>query len=111
MATSESMGAYILDQLGELPSVFIRKMFGEYALYSEGKVVALICRDTLFVKITDPGKEFVGKNYKEGFAYPGARASMEITEGLLADQEWITQLISITEENVPFPKPKKKRKK
>ncbi len=37
-----------------------RKMFGEYALYVDGKVVALVCDDHLFVKLTEPGTKFVG---------------------------------------------------
>ncbi len=41
-------------------------MFGEYALYCDQRVVALICDDQVFVKITDPGKAYVGERYEEG---------------------------------------------
>ncbi|HYV34040.1 MAG TPA: TfoX/Sxy family protein, partial [Candidatus Limnocylindria bacterium] len=79
MATKQSTIDYLLDQLSELRQVRARKMFGEYALYCNEKVVALVCDDTLFVKITDAGKKVVGKNYREGFAYPGAKASIRIS--------------------------------
>ncbi len=69
MATKQSTIDYILDQLAAVPGVSARKMFGEYALYYMGKVVALVCDDTLFVKITDAGRAFVGKDHEEGFAY------------------------------------------
>lgn len=109
MATKESTVEYITDQLVDVPDIATRKMFGEYALYCGKKVVALICDDTLFVKITDEGRNFVGKNYTEGFAYKGAKASMKIDEDLLEDREWLSRLILITEENLPEPKPKKKK--
>ena len=47
---------FILDQLRDVQLIRARKMFGEYALYCGDKVVALVCDDQLFVKITEPGK-------------------------------------------------------
>lgn len=107
MATEQSTVDFILDQLVSLGDVSARKMFGEYALYCDGRVVALICDDTLFVKITEPGKAFVGSYYVEGNAYPGAKPSMVIDEEKIEDREWLSELIRITTENVPMPKPKK----
>jgi DNA transformation protein len=108
MSTKQSTVDYILDQLSGIDSISARKMFGEYALYAEGKVVALVCDDSLFVKTTDEGKKFVGKHYKEGEAYPGAKPSMCIDEDLIDDREWLTELIDITAKYAPAPKPKKK---
>jgi TfoX/Sxy family transcriptional regulator of competence genes len=109
MATKASTIEYITDQLVDVSDIITHKMFGEYAMYCGKKVVALICDDILFVKITDEGKDFVGKNYKEGFAYKGAKASMQIDGDLLEDREWISKLIEITAESLPEPKPKKKK--
>lgn len=100
-----------MDQLSGVPTVAARKMFGEYALYCESRVVALVCDDTLFVKITEPGKEFIGDSYEEGPAYSGAKPSMVIPEDKIEDREWLGELIRITTENVPLPKPKKPKKK
>jgi DNA transformation protein len=107
MATSQDTIDFILDQLAEVPDVRARKMFGEYALYCDKKVVGLVCDDTLFVKITDAGKAFVGERYEEGFAYPGAKASMRIDADILEDRRWIAELITITASALPLPKPKK----
>jgi TfoX/Sxy family transcriptional regulator of competence genes len=109
MATKRSTIEYIEDQLTEIPLIHSRKMFGEYALYCGTKVVALVCDDKLFVKITEEGKMFVGEHYEEGRAYPGARPSMYIDEDMIDDHEWLCELIRITEQSLPLPKPKEKK--
>lgn len=113
MATSVSLVEYITDQLVSVPGISTRKMFGEYAMYCGKKVVALICDDTLFIKITREGKEFAKETlddkYKEGAAYPGAKPWMQIDADLLEERNWISALIKITEMNLPEPKVKKKK--
>ncbi|NTW30781.1 MAG: TfoX/Sxy family protein [Candidatus Moranbacteria bacterium] len=102
MSTKQSTVDYILDQLVSLDGdVSVRKMFGEYALYCDGKVVALVCDDTLFVKITNEGKEFVGSSYREGSPYPGAKPAMEIDDDRLEDREWLSELIRVTADALP----------
>jgi len=110
MATSQETMDYIMDQLSALPTVRSRKMFGEHAIYCEEKVVALVCNDQVFVKITEPGKALVGKTYEEGAAYAGAKPSMVIDAGVLDDHEQFCTLIRATAEALPAPKPKKPRK-
>jgi len=109
MATSETTIRFLLDQLSDLPGVRTRKMFGEYALYCGEKVVALVCDDQLFVKITAPGKALVGERYAEGFAYPGAKASILVGADELDDHERLTTLVRVTAAALPSPKPKKAR--
>ena len=107
MATSQATIDYILDQLTAVAHVSAQKMFGEYALYVGSKVVALVCENTLFVKITEAGREYVGKSYEEGCAYEGAKPSMIISEELIEDRQWLTELLELTAEHLPEPKPKK----
>ena len=109
MATSEKTIRFLLDQLSDLAGVRARKMFGEYALYCGEKVVALVCDDQLFVKITAPGKALVGESYAEGFAYPGAKASILVGADALDDHEHLTTLVRVTADALPSPKPKKPR--
>lgn len=111
MATQASTIEYILDQLASVPEVRARKMFGEYALYCRDKVVALVCDDILFVKITEAGREFVGDAYEEGLPYPTAKPWIQIDPDRLEDREWLYELVCITEEALPAPKPKKGKKK
>lgn len=53
MACSDNFVQYILDQTSEAGSIHVRKMFGDYGLYCDGKIVGLICDDLLFLKVTD----------------------------------------------------------
>ncbi len=108
MSTSQTTIDYILDQLTSVSVVSARKMFGEYALYVGSKVVALVCDDTLFVKITEAGKEHLGESYEEGCAYEGAKPSMVISEELIEDRHWLAELFELTAQALPEPKPKKK---
>lgn len=108
MSTKPSTIEFILDQLSGAGELRVRKMFGEYALYCDEKVVALVCDDQLFVKITDPGLEYVGDKFKEGRAYKGAKPSMLVDGDLIEDREWVRGLIRVTADALPRPKPKKK---
>jgi TfoX/Sxy family transcriptional regulator of competence genes len=110
MATKQSTVDYILDQLASVGDVSTKKMFGEYALCVDSKVVGLVCDDNLFIKITEPGKKFAGKYYQEGYAYPGAKVSMLIDGEQIEDREWLSELIRITADNLPLAKKKKSKK-
>jgi DNA transformation protein and related proteins len=106
MATSQSTIDFLLDQLSGLAGVRVRKMFGEYALYVGDLVVALVCDDQLFVKITAPGKALVGQHYAEGVAYPGAKPSILVGAEVLEDHERLNELIRATAAALPPPKAK-----
>ena len=107
MASDLSFVEFIVDQIQDIGVIHYRKMFGEYALYCNDKVVALICDNQLFVKPTKAGKIFIGKTVEKP-AYEGAKPSFLI-EDKLEDSEWISKLITITEKELPVPKPKSKR--
>jgi DNA transformation protein len=107
VATSKSTIDYLLDQLSSLPTVRSRRMFGEYALYCDEKVVALVCDSQLFVKVTPAGRELVGSLYEEGEAYPGARPSMLIGAEFIDNSDKLCALIRATADALPAPKPRK----
>jgi TfoX/Sxy family transcriptional regulator of competence genes len=50
MATQRAAIDFLLAKLREPNRFSARPMFGEYALYADGRVVALICDDRLYVK-------------------------------------------------------------
>ena len=106
MSTEQSFADYIVEQASPAGDVYARKMFGEYALYCDNKVVGLITDNTLYIKITDEGKAFVGDSYQEGNAYNGAKTSMVISDDLMSDRDWFTDLVRITAQNLPSPKKK-----
>lgn len=111
MATQQDTIDHLLEQLSGLPSVRARKMFGEYALYCDEKVVALVCDDQVFLKITPPGRELVGEPIVEGEAYPGAKPSMVVGAEFIEDPERLCELVQATAAALPAPKPKKPKAK
>jgi TfoX/Sxy family transcriptional regulator of competence genes len=108
MPTDASIVDFILDQLSSLHDVRARSMFGEYALYVEEKVVGLICDNQLFIKYTDTGKVFAQGRFEEGYAYPGAKVSMNVTDQI-DDNQFLCELVSITAKSLPIAKAKKKK--
>lgn len=112
MASKQDNVDFILEQLTDAGDVSARKMFGEYAIYCRGKIVALFCDDQLFVKPTDAGRAFIGKvsQVKEGPPYPGAKLWFAIGGDHWEDGEWLSELVRITERALPPPKPKSPKK-
>ena len=110
MATQESTADFLTAQVSDAGSVRNRKMFGEYALYCDEKVVALICDDKLFVKPTDVGTVFAN-NPELAPPYPGSKPFLLIEEDKWEDRDWLTELIRITAAALPVPKVKKPKKK
>ena len=107
MSTDAGFIEFVVDQIECRDRVRFCKMFGEYALYLDNKVVALVCDNQCFVKPTPGGRAFIGE-VTEGFPYRGAKAAFLI-EDRLEDREWFTELLQITARELPAPKPKKKR--
>lgn len=108
MATAPETMAFLLDQLESLPHVTSRRMFGEYALYLEGKVVAFVCDDTLFLKPTEPGdaRLLAEGKFDAAPAYPGSKLYRRITADLWEDREWLAGLLQLTAGALPEPKPR-----
>ncbi len=109
MATDKSFVEFIVDQIEHVGQVTFKKMFGEYAVYCNGKVVALVCDNQFFIKPTEGGRAFIG-NALETPAYPGAKPSFLIDDRV-EDREWISNLIRITCEELPEQKTKEKKQK
>jgi TfoX/Sxy family transcriptional regulator of competence genes len=84
-----------------------KAMFGEYALYLDGRVVALVCRDTLFVKPTE-GALALLPNCKQGPPYPGAKAHLVIGNRL-GDADLMARLFQQVAEDIPAPTTKQIR--
>ena len=108
MASDENFVRFIIDQIDSTEQTRYRKMFGEYAIYCNEKVVALVCDNQLFVKPTKAGRKFIGE-VVEAPPYKGAKPSFLIEEQI-EDKEWLSELIALTEKELPKPKKKTKRK-
>jgi hypothetical protein len=79
MATQKETVDFILTKLRDPKRFSARAMFGEFALYCDGKVVALICNDLLHVKIL-PASEELGPLCEQGPPYPGAKPHYIVEE-------------------------------
>jgi DNA transformation protein and related proteins len=108
MASQKSNVDYLLEQLSAAAPVSARAMFGEYAFYCDGKVVALFCDDQLFVKPTKAGRALID-GVVERAPYPGAKPHFLIGGETWDDAEWLSTLIRVTAAELPVPKPKKKK--
>jgi DNA transformation protein len=105
MASDLGFVEFVADQIADSGEVSFRKMFGEYAIYCDGKVVALVCDDRLYVKQTAAGRAFIGEPV-EAPPYSGAKMYFLI-EDRLDDRAWVSKLIRVTAGELPPPKPKK----
>ncbi|MBP9773074.1 MAG: TfoX/Sxy family protein [Candidatus Peribacteraceae bacterium] len=115
MASKQSTADFLVDQLAAAGDMRSRRMFGEYALYCNDKVVAFICDDRLFVKPTVAGRQFLG-DVTEAPAYPGSKMYFLIEEDKWEDRDFLSELIVKTAGEVKEKKskakvPKIKRKK
>jgi len=108
MSTSDEFMVYLTDQLRDAGIITYRKMFGEYALYCDSKVIGLVCDGQFFLKKTDAGRRLL-KEVCEAPAYNGAKPSFLITS--TDDREYLTKLVRATCSELPFPKQKKKKVK
>ncbi|MCB1359747.1 MAG: TfoX/Sxy family protein [Rhodobacter sp.] len=109
MATQRETTEFILEQLQGAGETRVQAMFGEYALYLDGKVLGFICDDTLFLKDT-PGARALIDAPETGPAYPGSKPYL-IGATLLDDPESLCAVARAIWEDLPTPKPRKPRTK
>lgn len=107
MASNQKFVDFVVDQLENVGELLVKKMFGEYGIYSDGKLFGLVCDNKLFIKPTEAGREFIG-NVVEAPAYPGAKPSFLI-EDKIEDREWLSELVRISVKELPEPKPKRRK--
>lgn len=110
MASTQSIVDFILEQIDDAGIVSAKKMFGEYGIYCNGKMVALVCDDQFFVKPTVAGKNFAG-SISEGSPYPGAKPHLLIAGERWDDRDWLVELLKLTEAELPLPKKKPAKRK
>lgn len=107
MASHQDFVEYVAEQIGGAGDISWRKMFGEYGVYCNGKIIGSVCDDTFFVKITEAGKKLCPE-LRESPPYEGAKPCLQVED--LDNPELLARLVTVTWEELPEPKPKKKRK-
>jgi TfoX/Sxy family transcriptional regulator of competence genes len=106
MGTRADTIAHLLDTLAPL-SLSARKMFGEYAVYLDGKVVALVCEDQLYLKPT-AGALVILHDSSTAAPYPGAKAHLLVTDAL-DDPGRVMAALKAIAADLPAPKPKARK--
>ncbi len=96
--------SHVLDVLADLPLTH-RKMMGEYVLYLEGKVVAVVGDDRLWLKATPAGLASL-PDCPRAAPFPGAKDWIDADSALDDPDLLITALRGIAAD-LPAPKPKK----
>ena len=108
MASSVDFVEYVCSQISDAGDITYRKMFGEYAVYCNDKVIGLICDNQFFVKITAYA-EALSPVLEQAPPYPGAKPYLVIDS--LDDREFLTNLVLKTFDALPDVKPKKLKKR
>ena len=106
MASSKEYLAYILEQLSGLEDIRYRAMMGEYILYYREKVVGGIYDDRFLIKNVTAARESMLDASLER-PYEGAKEMLLVEN--IEDREFLTDLFNSIYDELPTPKPKKKK--
>ncbi len=105
MTTDKKFIDTVIEKLEPL-EITAKPMFGEYGLYHRGKNFALVCDNTLFVKVTAEGATVAGR-IGQAPPYEGAKPAYRISSTKLNDRDWMNSLVKATSSVLAPPKKKK----
>ena len=106
MASSKEYLKFILEQLAELYEITFRAMMGEYIIYYHGKIVGGIYDDRLLVKPIKSAISYMPTATYE-LPYDGAKEMLLVED--VDSKEFLTGLFNAMYDELPAPKPKKKK--
>ncbi len=106
MASHSDFVQYIADQCAGAGKIMVKKMFGDYGIYCDGKIFGLICDDCFYLKPTEPVRPLL-RILDMRPPYEGAKDYFYIAD--VDDSDYLALLVRETCKSLPEPKPKKKR--
>ena len=106
MASRKEYLDFILEQLSELEEITYRAMMGEYIIYYNGKIVGGIYDDRLLVKPVQTAITYM-PNAEYQLPYDGAKEMLLVDN--VDNKEYLIGLFKTMYEELPNPKPKKKK--
>ena len=106
MASSKENLDYVLEQLSETGDVTSRAMMGEYILYFRGKVIGGIYDNRFLVKPVQAARNMM-PDAPEELPYDGAKPMLMVEN--IEDREFLKELFEVMYDELPAPKPKKKK--
>ena len=105
MASDKDFVDYVAEQAQLGTSLTFKKMFGEYGVYLNEKVIAFVCDNSLFIKATQATR-LTTQTLPQRPPYPGAKP-YPVADELLDDSDALKSLLVTTAQDLPAPKPKK----
>lgn len=108
MSSSIEFVQYVADQLSGAGIITYRKMFGEYGLYCNGKIFALICDDMLLLKKTQAAGRIAP--FLESASIPGYEEKKFFLIEDVDDKEFLTELVIESCKELPMQKKRKPKK-
>ncbi len=106
MASNADFVQFIADQCAGAGEIMVKKMFGDYGIYCDGKIFGLICDDRFYVKPTKAGQAILRK-VSMCPPYEGAKEYFYIED--VDDHDYLASLVRETCKELPMPKPKKRK--
>ena len=106
MASSKDYLQFVLEQLSELQEITYRAMMGEFIIYYRGKIVGGIYDDRLLVKPTKSAISYMPTVTYE-IPYENAKEMLLVEE--VDNKDFLTGLFDVMYDELPTPKPKKKK--
>ena len=106
MPSSKAYLNFILDRLSDLDGISYRAMMGEFIIYYRGKIVGGIYDDRLLVKAVPSAIAYM-PNASYELPYEGAKEMLLVEE--VDDKTFLTGLFNAMFDELPAPKPKKKK--
>ena len=106
MASSKDYLQFVLEQLSELQEITYRAMMGEFIIYYRGKIVGGIYDDRLLVKPTKSAISYMPTVTYE-IPYENSKEMLLVEE--VDNKDFLTGLFDVMYDELPTPKPKKKK--
>lgn len=98
MASSLDYVKYACEQMSGAGKITYKKMFGEYTIYCDEKILGLICDNQVFSKPTKAGERLIPNAIKKP-QYKGAKPYIVLED--LDNKEWLTEVIVTVCEELP----------
>ena len=102
MGSEQQTVDFILGQIANAGNVSAKKMFGEFGIYCDGRMVGVVCDDKLFIKSTEAGRGFF-KHPEEHSPYPGAKPHLLVPGDRLDESDWLIELVRVSARALPEP--------
>ena len=106
MASSSEFMEFVYERIKHVGDISYKKMFGEYGVYYKEKFIAFVADDRFILKKTDEAYSLIPKAELVE-PYPNAKPHLLIEN--LDDKSLIRELITLTYQELPEAKPKKKK--